>query len=226
MNRKIIVALIFSFFTFSILSSISSVQGAQEGNGKIISISGDVRVDGKVAKVGMIVKSGSTLKTGKNSVSEIVFDGKNVLKIFENSETTLDFTTQSKGIFLKTGAIASVVKRLLKFADPDRYRYAVRTPTAVAGVRGTSFYVRVENNNSTYICCCNGVISLENSAGERLKQIEASHHSAVRFTRIEDQNFLTPEELKYHNDQGMERLSEKINVRIDWNTIDREIESF
>jgi hypothetical protein len=226
MNKKIIVALVFSFFIFSMLSSLSSPRAGSEGNGEIIFVAGDVRINGKVAEVGMMVETGSTLKTAKNSFCEIVFDEKNIFKIFENSETILDFTAKSKGIFLKTGAIASVVKRLIRFIDLERYRYAVRTPTAVAGVRGTSFYVRVEKDDNTYICCCNGVICLEDSTGEDLKHIEASHHKAVRLKRVEDQVFMTPEEMLYHTDQGMERLAEKINVRIDWNKIDREIESF
>lgn len=226
MNTKTSVALIFSFLTFSVLSSFSSTQEGSKGTGKIIFVSGDVRVDGKVAEAGMVVESGSTLKTGENSISEIVFDEKNILKIFENSETILDFTAKTKGIYLKTGAIASVVKRLIRFADLKKYRYAVRTPTAVAGVRGTSFYVRVENSDSTYICCCNGVICLEDSTGEDLRQIEASHHNAVRLKRIEDRVLMSPEGLLYHTDQGIERLAEKINVRIDWKKIDRDIESF
>jgi hypothetical protein len=226
MNKKIVAALIFSFLIFSVLSSFSSSLAGPEGNGKIIFVSGNVHVDGKLAEVGMMVEIGSTLNTGKNSFCEIVFDEKNVFKIFENSETILDFTTESKGIFLKTGAIASVVKRLISFTDLKRYRYAVRTPTAVAGVRGTSFYVRVEKDDSTYICCCNGAICLEDSAGEDLRHIEASHHKAVRLKKIQDRVFMTPEEMLYHTDQGMERLAEKINVRIDWNEIDREIESF
>ena len=41
-------------------------------------------------------------------------------------------------------------------ANPGELRFWVRTSNAVAGVRGTCFFIKVEDDNNTFVCCCNG----------------------------------------------------------------------
>jgi hypothetical protein len=43
--------------------------------------------------------------------------------------------------------------------------FLVRTPSAVAGARGTSFFMKVESATSTYVCACNGAMQVLGSDG-------------------------------------------------------------
>lgn len=71
---------------------------------------------------------------------------KDIFKIFENSEAVLDLDSQEKSINLKSGAISNLIKKLDALRDKFRPRYTVATAIAVAGVRGTAFFVKVEDN--------------------------------------------------------------------------------
>ena len=167
----------------------------------------------------MAVRPSATIKTYENSFIEVVFNKKNIFKIFENSEAVLDLDAQGKSIFLKTGAIANLIKKLDALQDRFRPRYKIATSVAVAGVRGTAFYVKVEDNKNTYICVCNGEVEITNTTDSNKTLVAEKHHQAVRFTREKGKTVLSTAKMLYHDDKGIEKLAETINEKIDWNKI-------
>ena len=91
----------------------------------------------------------------------------------------------------------------------------------MAGVRGTCFFVKVEDDNSTYVCCCNGSLHLEGVVGEFSKNIAGSHHREVRVTRAGGETEVSSAPLLYHTDEDVEAIAAKIGETIDWTKIDR-----
>ncbi len=206
------------------LMDCTSKQEKAGQRAKIIFLSGEVSVDSHKAELGMAVKPGAVVRTGPQSSCEIVFNNKNIIKILEGSKAIPDLKSETKRINLKMGAVASVVKNLGRATGNRKYKYEITTPTSVAGVRGTLFFVKVEDNDNTYICVCNGVIEIGDLNGKNQKIIEAAHHNAIRVTRKEDRFVETKPPMSYHTDEDMEKVAEKIGLKIDWNTTDRDLE--
>ena len=76
---------------------------------------------------------------------------------------------------LDFGGLLSVLKK-------GRKRFSVRTPTSVAAVRGTDFFVEARGKKETYICICSG--KLEASAkGMGALAMSSKHHLARRFLK-------------------------------------------
>jgi len=103
------------------------------------------------------------LKTGPGSYAEILIDDGSLLKVGENSEIILseisaDFDTKKieASIFLRIGRLFSNIAR---FVHP-RSRFSVRTPTAVAGVRGTEFIVEITDAEETDVGVFDGKVDV------------------------------------------------------------------
>ena len=91
----------------------------------------------------------------------------------------------------------------------------------MAGVRGTCFLVKVEDDNNTYICCCNGAIHLEGAGGEFTRNLAAPHHREVRITRSGTGLSMTAAPMLYHTDEDVEAIAARIGEKIDWTKIDK-----
>ena len=92
--------------------------------------------------------------------------------------------------------------------------------TAVAGVRGTCFFIAVEDDNHTYICACNGLIHLEGAGGAFTQNLASSHHAELRVTRSDSGISVNAAPLEYHNDGDVEAIAARIGETIDWTKID------
>jgi hypothetical protein len=107
------------------------------------------------AKVGMPVDVGMKIKTiGRNSLCEVYFN-ENAVKVFGDSEVeikwlTFNMKTQSDETALEVnkGQMFARVKNKLMKNDV----YMVKTPTCLASVRGTDFYVTESKGISTVSC--------------------------------------------------------------------------
>lgn len=216
------------FCLLIIFPVFNPVQASEVDTGNIIFLSGSVSVDGSPAKIGMVVKNASTVQTEKESICEIVFNEKNIIKIFPSSRVTLNLQAQERSIGMISGALAITVKKLGKLLNKEKFQLLVNTPTVVAGVRGTSFYVNCENSEETteqtYFCVCNGVIHLKNPDGTFEQEIEAKHHRALRFSRKEETVLVEDAPMLYHMDADIEKMSAKIGVSIDWEIVDKQVE--
>ena len=91
----------------------------------------------------------------------------------------------------------------------------------MAGVRGTCFLVKVEDDNNTYICCCNGSIHLEGTAGEFTRNLAAPHHREVRVTKSATGLSMAAAPMLYHSDADVEAIAARIGEKIDWTKIDK-----
>ncbi len=85
------------------------------------------------------------ITTAERSIARILLGGKAVLTVAERSNVTVIETPRSSTIDVATGRIAlAVAKPLMKPGESIE----IRTPTAIAGIRGTVLIVEVGNDGS------------------------------------------------------------------------------
>jgi hypothetical protein len=204
---------------------ISSVLTANEKVAVIVKLSGDVRLTAAksfksvTAKKGQILQDGDIIETGAEAYCAIKFlDDKSLLRIRENSTCTIEGKREGKSIikniFVEVGSFF-----LSLFEQPKKF--TVSTPTSVASVKGTKFWViqRGQSGETRYICT-EGSVEVSNKAGKVLLRrgqtaIVLSRNSSpeVRLTKsgdfpLEDgfHDGATRElEFEFQNDNGQKK---------------------
>lgn len=142
----------------SFLLSISPLAQANEMYGMFMVVKGEVFVinaqnQKNPVKVGSKILPGETVVSGKDSRAKIVMSDRNVMNI--SPETTLkieqytnDPKTGEKNVQLNLldGKARNNVEQ--KY-DGEKSKFIMKTATAVAGVRGTQFFVAYNAQNQT-----------------------------------------------------------------------------
>jgi len=179
---------------------------------------GTVTVNGSPAEIGLEVMGGDVVVTGLGSNAEIVFGESRIIRAKEN--TTLVLDSETRTFDLASGALAVVQSKGRLFSGRKAWR--VQTPNVAAAVRGTLYYVSVENPDSVYFCLCNGRIHLEGENGGENLDFEATHHKAVRYIRNSEGRVEMEEApMLYHTDEDMESLAKAVDVTVDWSKISK-----
>ncbi len=182
-------------------------------SGTVVFLSGEVSLDGRPAEIGQEARYGATVRTGADGVCEVVFASRNVFRIGGDSVAVLRMDGQNGEVELRSGIFAAVFEKL-QYLGGDGFR--VKTPTAVAGIRGTAFFIKVEDAANTYVCTCNGRLALADDSGGGSRSVQARHHRAYRFSR-EGQGVVSRSAgMLYHDDAFMSSLAARIRVRIPW----------
>ncbi len=78
------------------------------------------------------------------------------------------FTPRKSYFRLELGALLSALKH-------GGRRFSVRTPTAVAAVRGTDFFVQVGPKKEVDVCICNGALSVKGKGMDTLPMASQNH---------------------------------------------------
>jgi ferric-dicitrate binding protein FerR (iron transport regulator) len=186
----------------------------------IVYLEGTVTLNGSPAAVGDTVPAGALVQTGPDSICQIVFNARNIIHLAADTSLRLDPAVVSRGATLQKGTIAMVLRNLAP-SRPGEVKFTIRTSSTVAGVRGTCFLVKVEDDNNTYICCCNGSIHLEGTGGEFTRNLAAPHHREVRVTKSSTGLSMAAAPMLYHSDADVEAIAARIGEKIDWTKIDR-----
>ena len=135
-----------------------------------------------------------------------VFGDENVFRIHENSIAAVDFSKAE--INLNAGSLSAVFNKIAGTGTGGKEAFKIRTPHTVAGVRGTVFFLKVENENSSYVCTCHGSVHYEDYKSGNEKNTEKYHHGAIRYF-VDGRKIKTEEgKLLYHDDSSMEDVAE------------------
>ncbi|MDA3810409.1 MAG: FecR family protein [Spirochaetaceae bacterium] len=183
-----------------------------EETGSLTYFEGDVSINDTPGEIGDVINNDDTITTGENSYCEVIFGQANIFRLEENTTTRINW--KNSDINVKKGTIAVVFSKLDKFLHDDK-DFTVSTPSAVAGVRGTVFFVKIENENKTYLCICNGELNINNV--DNGLNIGAGHHKAYRFIKEGNKIITESAPLIYHDDKKVEMLAAKIDYTIPWN---------
>lgn len=181
------------------------------------SVIGSVTINGKLTKPGQAVLDRALIATGPESGCDIIFNTANIVRIGASSLVSIDFSKIRIAVDLKAGTLASVLKNLGSevAGSTPADMFVIETPTSVVSVRGTSFFVKILDNG-TYVCDCNGTLSLNNDVGTAAETLVSAHHTARVYTSENGKVSVSPGSLQYHADKDMDAIAAKIGYTIDW----------
>ncbi|GLI37086.1 FecR domain-containing protein [Geobacter hydrogenophilus] len=137
--------------------------------GVVSFVTGEVRYyraageEGRPPQVGESLEEGGRLETGGDGTVEVTFgDGSSfllkpdsVLSLVRSRQKGDEFVLRN--LFLKTGRVLSRIRK----ATGHEQRYNIRTPSAVAGARGTEFRVSVDEEETTRSEVLAGTVAVE-----------------------------------------------------------------
>ncbi len=179
---------------------------------------GDASINGKPVEFGQVVQPGDRVQIGNASSMDVVFNGQNIIHFAENTVAVLNISENAKTIDMKTGTFAGVFAKLSALGGTQNL--LVRTPTATGGIRGTTFFVKVLDQNDSYICACHGVVDMTNATDTKTMDVRAPHHQAFVFKKTDSGITVTPGGMEYHTDADLNNLADKIGYKIDWGHLD------
>ena len=113
-----------------------------------------------VLKVGMILDDGDKVRTGKSGFVAIIFiDDKSTLKVKENSEAVINGRKTKNNISKKINIDGGTIRASITKQNAD---FVIQTPTSVASVKGTDFWMLVNEETGDQIFGIEGNVSLVN----------------------------------------------------------------
>lgn len=161
----------------SLLCIFCSTIALSEPIGKIVQLVNDVDISslttGKllVPQIGFQISTDHKIRTGKRSYAEIVLN--NGTKIILKEVSVLNVMSlkaheslQPTRIRLLTGKVRIALKRLLR--GGSEHSLILKTPTAVAGVRGTDFGV-IASRYETKVAVFSGLVEVASSNKKIIK---------------------------------------------------------
>jgi hypothetical protein len=181
--------------------------------GQISFLDGDVTIDGKAAVVGQAIRRGAAVRTGPASTCEITWGTQNIIQVQERTIAVIDVGALTPGIRLSAGSVAAVLNKVDAISSRGTFR--VRTPSAVAGVRGTVFFVKVEDARNTYMCACFGKLAVTPTLAAEV-DLASTNHTARRFTRAGLTTKVAPAGVLYHDSTSMGKLASRIGYTVPW----------
>lgn len=155
-------------------------------------IEGDVTIlhNGSIvpAEIERELSLGDRITTGPDSLAILEIDGRGTLKLREDSSLVLEALDEDISVGLLSGGLFSKIRRLAGRG------FNVRTPNAVAAVRGTEFFVAygrtVDADPDVWLCVNEGSVevALEDS-GDSVLVEEGEGINILAGTRITDPKF-------------------------------------
>jgi hypothetical protein len=135
-------------------------------------VQGDMRINGKPAEVGSLVRPGDAIVLGDGAVATFVV-GQDAFLMRGNSRAELI------GSGVLVSALQLVTGKLLGVFGSGRERRLV-TATASIGIRGTGAYMEAETAR-TYFCLCYGTADVAATMGGARESYSTRHHESPRY---------------------------------------------
>ena len=112
-------------------------------------------------KPGTILSDGDKVRTGSKGFAAIIFiDDKSTLKLKEDSEAVITGQRSASSISKKINMDSGTVRATVTKQNTD---FVIQTPTSVASVKGTDFWLITNPETGDQIIGIEGIIGLTNS---------------------------------------------------------------
>ena len=112
-------------------------------------------------RAGSILEDGDKIRTGKSGFVAIIFiDDKSMLKIKEDSEAVITGRKTTKDISKKINIDGGTIRASITKQNVD---FVIQTPTSVASVKGTDFWMIVDELLGDQVIGLEGQVSLVNT---------------------------------------------------------------
>ncbi|MCE9499424.1 MAG: FecR domain-containing protein [Leptospira sp.] len=166
------------------------------------------------AKSGQLISEGDTIETDANSTVIVEFGNAASIEVQSNSIFRISKTGKDMEFFQKKGNTWLSSSKLLKDQS-----VSLKTPTTVAGVRGTKFYT-YEIGDIVGTCFCEGKVEMTNTASNK-KSVNQSDYLVVQ--RGDKSVTITIDDLKKinlpykhdHSELDNSKLGNKISMTPD-----------
>lgn len=114
-----------------------------------------------VLKPGTILSDGDKIRSGRDGFAALIFiDDKSTLKIKENSELVITGQRTAASISKKINMDGGTIRATVMKQNTD---FVIQTPTSVASVKGTDFWMLSDPSSGDQVIGLEGIISLVNS---------------------------------------------------------------
>ncbi len=152
---------------------------AMEG---LVTVTPSGRTDAVPAAEGLPVQAGDLIRVGPDGRVELSFADKGVVSVGPNSVLKLAQMDRAQS-FLEL-SVGSLVAKLDWHGDGEVHRLAVRTPSAVAAVRGTEFGVVVGDDGATSVGVFDqGRVSVTDNDAPSVQETMLTPHQELRVSR-------------------------------------------
>ena len=112
-------------------------------------------------KPGTILSDGDKIRTGSSGFTAIIFiDDKSTLKLKENSEAVITGQRSARSIAKKINMDIGTVRATVNKQNSD---FVIQTPTSVASVKGTDFWMITDPVDGDLVIGLEGVVTLTNA---------------------------------------------------------------
>lgn len=146
--------------------------GAVSGDVTIVPADGSAEVSGEA---GMPLEEGDRVVVGDSGAAEVALDGTSLLSVRAKSDLKLENTAKgSSTFFLAIGSLFAKIETL------GARSLRVRTPTAVAAVRGTEFGVMTDGATSHVGVFDEGRVEVSGEAGGKPELLRANQETSVK----------------------------------------------
>lgn len=153
-----------------ILGFLLPAWGTETGVAVIVKMKGDLQArigkapEWEKASKGQILQEGDQLRTGENGLAMIKYLAeKNLLRMKPKSSLTIvgkdKKDKQASQVRVDVGAVLFHLRKRGK-----KGRFQIKTPTSVATVKGTRFWVIVEEDGKTFVITLENLVELLNLA--------------------------------------------------------------
>jgi hypothetical protein len=151
-NKYRKIFLLYFLFIFIVIQTVCKKEQTVNAVLTVQTVFGDVTVESGNKTVipvpGTVIMENSIVKTGSLSIIDIKYKDSGVIRINENSNMKISqLFSSSQGedtvLMMNKGTVFISISKLKKDS-----RFEVKTPTAVAGIRGTSFKVSADDEKS------------------------------------------------------------------------------
>ena len=164
-SRRVFTVFIFVFLFIIVAYSADPVAVIVKTRGRV-NLTSVKSSRSKLVKKGQVLYDGDKLQTGRASFCALKFiDDKSLLRVKENSSCVIEGKRDkdhiNKNVLVEVGSFfASLFKQ--------RGTFTVTTPTSVASVKGTQFWIIQMRDGRTMYIGIEGLVDLINDAGRVL----------------------------------------------------------
>ena len=158
LNTLLIVGFVFSATLFS-----QSVAVVTKVKGNVEVRHGDSGTSYNVAKAGELLKDEDFVRTGANAFAVLIYlDDKSMVKLKGNTNLSIRGKRTGKGLEKNLELTGGTVKAVV--SKQRRGEFKITSPTSVASVKGTSFWIVTNSQTGDVVYAEEGVVQVTNLA--------------------------------------------------------------
>lgn len=199
-----IVPIIILFITNSIFSQSKALVVFKKGKSYVINNN-----QKKEIKINTILKESDIIKTEKDAYVNLQLSNGVLIRVGENTQITLNKIVRKDNneefsIQLSQGEVLSKVEK----DNKKKTKLDIQSPTAIASVRGTEFFVEAEKDSST-IAVNEGKVEVSSIDGTQKQTVEAGEKIIATFKEMKKSILETYEKQKFEMLQELEKTKKQ-----------------